>query len=73
MLLDGGFSQRQTRGRAIEPKEVELVMSPGKLAVGLEKGWIMRDSLVQEIDCLQQILSPDSVVVPAKTRFLARL
>ena len=30
-------------------------MSEGELAIRLEKRWIARDSLVQQIDCLQQI------------------
>ena len=30
-------------------------MNPRELAVRLEKGWVMRDSLIQQIGCLQQI------------------
>ena len=37
----------------IEAKEVKRIMSVGELAIGIEKRWIMRDSLVQQIDCLE--------------------
>ena len=39
----------------VEPKEVKIVIDPGKLAVGLEKAWIMCNSLVQQIGRLEQI------------------
>jgi hypothetical protein len=38
----------------VEAKEVKLVMGGGKLAIGLEKSGITRDSLVQQIDGLKQ-------------------
>jgi hypothetical protein len=41
----------------VEAEEVKEIMSEGKLAIGLEKGWVMRDSLVQQIDRLLQIRS----------------
>ena len=39
----------------VETKEVELVMSVGELAIGLEKRGITRDSLVQQIGGLEQV------------------
>src|SRR6266700_4178759 len=36
-------------------KKVEAVMNASQLAVRLEKRWVTRDSLVQQISCLQQI------------------
>src|SRR6266849_4912389 len=39
----------------VETKKVKRVMSVGELAICLEKRWIMRDSLVQQIDRLQKI------------------
>jgi hypothetical protein len=48
------------------------VVNPGELAVRLEKGWIARNSLVQQIGCLQQIPS-GLLEFQAITRFLARL
>src|SRR6266516_6655898 len=34
---------------------VKAVVRPSELAIRLEKRWVMRDSLVQQIDRLQQI------------------
>src|SRR6266496_5376047 len=41
----------------VEAKEVNQVVSMGELAVRLEKRWVTRDSLVQQISCLQQFRS----------------
>ena len=41
----------------VEAKEVKQVMSVGELAVRLEKRWVTRDGLVQQISCLQQFRS----------------
>ena len=38
----------------VEAKEVKLVMGVGKLAIGLEKRRITRNSLVQQIGRLEQ-------------------
>src|SRR5205807_1175335 len=53
--LDGRFSQRQPRRSMVEAKKIKLVMSARELAVGLKKGGIARNGLVQQVDCLQQI------------------
>src|ERR1700756_5272131 len=37
----------------VEAKEVKPAMSVGKLAICLEKRWILRDSPVKQIDCLE--------------------
>src|SRR5882724_7618668 len=58
--LDGRLSQRQARRRAIPAIEVNVVVSPGQLAIRLEKGRIMRDSLVQQIGRLEQTRFPGS-------------
>src|SRR4029450_7336680 len=63
--LDRCFSQRQARRRAIKAIEVKVVMSPGQLAIHLEKGWVMRNSLVKEIGSVQQIFFVASVVTIA--------
>src|SRR5262249_3309424 len=34
---------------------VNLVMSPRQLAIRLNKGWVMRDSLVQQVSRAEQI------------------
>src|SRR5207244_9287905 len=39
----------------VEAKKIKLVMSARELAVGLKKGGIARNGLVQQVDCLQQI------------------
>src|SRR5258707_13592480 len=38
-------------------KEIELVMNLGESAICLEERWVAGDSLVQQIDCLQQFCS----------------
>ena len=40
--------------------EVNVVVGPGQLAIRLEKGRVMRDSLVQQIGRLEQIRFPGS-------------
>ena len=39
-------------------KPVKVAVHVGEEAIRLEKRWIARHSLVQQIDCLQQIRSP---------------
>ena len=41
----------------VHTKVVKLIMNPGELAIRLEKGWIMRDSLIQQIGGLEEIPS----------------
>ena len=48
--LDGGLRPRQTRRRAIEAVKVNPVVYPGELTIRLEKGRVMRNSLVQQVD-----------------------
>src|SRR6266536_1544061 len=43
----------------VDAKKIKRVMSEGELAIGIEKGWITRDSLVQQIDRLEGIRFPD--------------
>src|SRR5438067_7309853 len=57
-FLDGCFRCRQPRRSMVKPKEVKLVMNHRELAIGLEKRWVARHRLVQQIDCVQRILPP---------------
>ena len=56
-FLNGCFGCRQPRRSMVEAKKVNLVMTPGELAIGFEKRWIARYSSVQQIDCLQARIS----------------
>jgi hypothetical protein len=56
--LDSCLSERQARRCAIPAIEVNVVVGPGQLAIRLEKGRVMRDSLVQQIGSFQQIRFP---------------
>ena len=56
-LLNGCFCRRQPRRSMVKFKEVKLVMSKGERAIGFEKRWIARHSLVQQIDSLQPRIS----------------
>jgi hypothetical protein len=47
--LDGGLRPRQTRRRAIEAIKVNPVVYPGELAIRLEKGRVMLNSLIQQM------------------------
>ena len=47
--LDRRFRQRQTRRRTVETKVVKLIMNPRELAIRLEKRWVVRDGLIQQI------------------------
>src|SRR5205809_5737179 len=40
----------------VQATMVKLVMSPGELTIRIEKRWITRHSLVQQVDYLHQIL-----------------
>ena len=62
-FLDGRFCQCQARGRMVESKRVQEVMSVSELAICLKERWIMRDGQVQQVSRLQQIGS-----CTAKTR-----
>src|SRR6266513_3866573 len=42
----------------VKSREVKLVMSPGELTIRIEKRWIARHGLVQQIDCLTEIRHP---------------
>src|SRR2546430_10163718 len=37
----------------VDAKEVKPNMNTGELEISIEKRWITRDSLVQQIDCLE--------------------
>ena len=47
-------------------KKVKLVVSPGEAAIGLEKQWIARHRLVQQIDYLREIRewAPPNLIGP---------
>src|SRR5207249_280429 len=53
-------------------KKIKRVMSVGELAIRIEKRWITRDSLVQQIDRLEGIRFPDRRR-PQKNIFGARV
>src|SRR6266545_2371204 len=63
--LNGGFRQGQPRGSMVIASEVHRVMSVGELAIRIEKRWIARDSLIQQLDRLQEI----GFCLTAKARF----
>src|SRR6266404_4592323 len=42
----------------VDAKEVKPTMNAGELAIGIQKRWITRDSLVQQIDCLELFVFP---------------
>src|SRR5262249_17857594 len=69
--FESRFRQQHARGRVIEPKKIKFVMNPGKLTIRLEKGWVMLNSLVKQIDSSQQIPSVNGVVVPRQNEVLA--
>src|SRR4029453_10340226 len=56
--LNGRFSQLQARGCAIPAIEVNVVVSPGQLAIRLEKRRVTGDSLIQQIGRLEQTRLP---------------
>lgn len=43
------------RALQVRTEVVKLIMNPRELAVRLEKGWVMRDSLVQQIGRLREV------------------
>src|SRR5262249_17085976 len=45
--VDGSLGGGQTRGCRIVANEINVVVSGGELAIGIEKRWVMRNSLVQ--------------------------
>src|SRR5262249_11878271 len=51
--LDGSLGQGQTRRRMIDAKPIKRVMSAGELTICIEKRWITRHGVVQQIDCLE--------------------
>src|SRR4029453_14638007 len=55
----------------VEAKEVKQIMSVGELAVRLEKRWVTRDGLVQQISCLQQFRSRGTAKACQKNKFSA--
>src|SRR5438128_5696813 len=40
----------------VDALEIKLIMSKGQLAIRIEKRWVARDSPVQQIDSLREIL-----------------
>ena len=54
-------------------KKVEAVMNASQLAVRLEKRWVTRNSLVQQISCLQQIHFGATAKAPQKKILGARV
>src|SRR5437870_1116910 len=57
----------------VKTREVKLVMSPGELTIRIEKRWIARDGLVQQIDCLTEIRHPAAEGCPRKHMTGARI
>ena len=53
--LNGFVRERQSRRRAIDTKKIELLVSSGELAIRMKKCRIVRDRLVQQINCLQEV------------------
>ncbi|MDQ3117730.1 MAG: hypothetical protein M3Q86_14165 [Verrucomicrobiota bacterium] len=53
--IDCLLRHRQPRRRMVDLIEIKRVMSEGEPAIRLQKRWIARDSLVQQIDCLYEI------------------
>src|SRR6266481_3565907 len=53
-------------------KKIKRVMSEGELAIGIEKRWITRNSLGQQIDRLEGIRFPDRAC-PQQNIFGARV
>jgi hypothetical protein len=44
-----GFEQREARRRMVIAEKIKQTMSPNELAIRLEKGRIMRHSLIQQV------------------------
>src|SRR5437762_59020 len=57
----------------VKAREVKLVMSPGELTIRIEKRWIARHGLVQQIDCLTEIRHPAAKGCPRKHMTGARI
>src|SRR6184192_3458120 len=57
----------------VKAREVKLVMSPGELTIRIEKRWIARNGLVQQIDCLTEIRHPAAKGCPRKHMTGARI
>src|SRR5207244_1918757 len=57
----------------VKSREVKLVMSPGELTIRIEKRWIARHGLVQQIDCLTEIRHPAAKGCPRKHMTGARI
>src|SRR5438105_1753660 len=57
----------------VKAGEVKLVMSPGELTIRIEKRWIARHGLVQQIDCLTEIRHPAAKGCPRKRMTGARI
>src|SRR5438128_10985706 len=57
----------------VKSREVKLVMSPGELTIRIEKRWIARHGLVQQIDCLTEIRHPVAKGCPRKHMTGARI
>src|SRR5215813_2886945 len=56
--LKGCFCQRQPRRCMVEAIEIKRVMSEGEVVIRIEKRWIARHRLIQQIDCLEVIRRP---------------
>src|SRR5438132_107995 len=57
----------------VKSREVKLVMSPGELTIRIEKRWIARHGLVQQIDCVTEIRHPAAKGCPRKHMNGARI
>src|SRR5437867_8299477 len=57
----------------VKAREIKLVMSPGQLTIRIEKRWIARYGLVQQIDCLTEMRHPAAKGCPRKHMTGARI
>src|SRR6266566_6557684 len=57
----------------VQATMVKLVMSPGELTIRIEKRWIARHGLVQQIDCVTEIRHPATKGCPRKHMTGARI
>src|SRR5882724_4230344 len=69
--IDRVLRHGQPRGGMVDPFEIKLIMSKGQLAIPIVKRWVARDSPVQQIDSLREILW--SAVFPRKNIIGARI
>ena len=55
--LDSRLRQNKALGGMIVTTKVNAIMHLGELTIRLEKGWITRQSLIQQVSRLEQVIS----------------